>query len=191
MKIITYHAGREPSATDSMQRAAQRGKRRLHGWKWDLMRFAFLGIAGPLLHRFAPVLIRFPVLPGLVPVNESIWEHLKLLFFPALLFCIAERCIRGPLYRGLLTTCAQALLSAMGLMIAGFYTYAGVLGCHTLSLDILLYYLCALFLTLRMRARASTQKKSSLPGLLMLLLMTGCFFYLTYHPMPLGIFQRP
>lgn len=192
MKIITYHRSRQSTAQDtefSLHRAEQKGRHRRSGWKWTAARFLFLGIAGPLLHQLAPVLVQYPVLPGLVPVNESIWEHQKLLLFPALLFGITERIVRGPVYRGLLTTYAEQLLAALFLMVAGFYTYSGILGVHTLTLDVLLYELCALTLSLRIGARAAAQKKSSLPGLVILLLLTGCFCYFTYHPIQLGIFR--
>ncbi len=192
MKIITYRRRRQNAASlaeDPLQRAAQKGHHRRSGWKWTAARFLFLSIAGPLLHQLAPVLVQFPVLPGLVPVNESIWEHQKLLLLPALLFGITERIVRGPVYRGLLTTYAEQLLAVLFLMVTGFYTYSGILGVHMLTLDILLYELCALTLSLRIGSRAAAQKKSSLPGLVILLLLTGCFCYFTYHPMQLGIFR--
>ena len=47
--------------------------------------FVFLCVAGSLLHFFYGFTGKDP-LAGLVsPVNESPWEHLKLLYFPALL----------------------------------------------------------------------------------------------------------
>ena len=65
------------------------------------------------------------------PINESVWEHLKLLFFP-FLFITAIQWYRQkpsllPILCGLLTT------------VVLFYTYTGVIGRHFLIIDLLIF----------------------------------------------------
>ena len=59
----------------------------------------------------------------------------------------------------------------------------------TLIVDIALFYLCSLFLTIYVHRRSGRQKKSSLSGLFILLLLAGCFFYFTLYPPDLAIFR--
>lgn len=78
------------------------------------------------------------------PVNESVWEHLKLLFFPILFVSVIEyiKC-RPPVapffYRRFL-----AVVSAMALTVALFYTYTGIIGRNFLFMDILIFLLSVL-----------------------------------------------
>ncbi len=194
MDIVVYHRRRNGSRRSQneqqiLDRAAHKGHLRRKTLIWDLVLIAFLGTAGPLLHCIAPLFAEIPVISGLLPVNESVWEHLKLLFFPGFLIAVLRRLFTGKLHHGVLTTYAEGLLLSMALMIAGFYTYSGILGTHTLYGDIALFYACTLFLMAFVRKQMPRQKKSSMPGLILLLLLTGCFFYFTYFPPGLGIFQ--
>jgi hypothetical protein len=72
--------------------------------------------------------------------------------------------------------------------VAVFYTYSGILGSNDLRADIAIFYLSAAFLTCFVRYKADGQRKSSLPGLLILLALTGCFLFFTYFPPTLGLF---
>lgn len=174
--------------TEILDRASHKMHLRRKLLLWDLLLFAMLAVLGPLLHNAVDVLPGLPVLKLFAPVNESIWEHLKLLFFPALLVGILRRLVAGKLQHGILTTYAEGLLLSMLLMVTAFYTYSGVIGANSLSADIALFYLCSLFLTLYIRRRSGRQKKSSLSGLFILLLLAGCFFYFTLYPPDLAIF---
>ena len=51
--------------------------------------FVFLCIAGCLLHFFYDFTGKDPLAGLISPVSESPWEHLKLLYFPALLMTAA------------------------------------------------------------------------------------------------------
>lgn len=190
MQIIYY---RKHNRTDQEMEVIDRAAHKKHLLKklilWDILLFSVVGILGPLLHFAAPLSASFPVLNFIIPLNESVWEHLKLLFFPALLVALLRRLITGKLQHGILTTFAEGLLLSMLLMIAGFYTYSGFWGMHDLRIDIGLFYLCTLFLTVYTHFRASRQKKSSLSGLFILLLLTGCFFYFSLYPPNIGVFQ--
>ncbi len=189
MKMICY---RKPLCTDRDAALLDRASQRRHLLKktilWDILLFAVMGILGPLLHFANDVFHAVPVLQVIAPVNESIWEHLKLLFFPAVLIAVLRRLCTGRLQHGILTTFAEGLMLSMLLLIVVFYSYAGILGTHILQADIALFYLSDLVLTVYIHKRASGQKKSSLPGLVILLLIAGCFIYFTCNPPLIGLF---
>ncbi len=191
MQIVYY---RKPNHTEQEMQIIDRASHKKHLQKklifWDFLLFITIGILGPLMHIWASMFVSVPFLNTLFPLNESIWEHLKLLFFPAVLVAFIRRAVTGKLQHGILTTFAEALLVSMLLMITGFYTYSGILGTHDLRIDIGLFYLCSLVLTLYVHFRSSRQKKSSLPGLVTLILLTGCFYYFTLYPPNLGLFRE-
>ena len=70
------------------------------------------------------------------PVNESVWEHVKLLFFPFALYAIVEYFVLRPDLSSFLYAKSVALLLGPLLMIAFFYTYTGILGTHSLAIDL-------------------------------------------------------
>ena len=124
------------------------------------------------------------------PVNESIWEHMKLIFFPMLLYSLflmkKEKenypCITSAIPFGI-------LIGTVSVMII-FYTYTGILGKHTLFLDLVTFVISVLLafytiyrLTLSCRVQKYTTLLYCLLGLFAL-----CFFVFTYYPPPIGLF---
>ena len=82
------------------------------------------------------------IIAGLfVPVNESPWEHLKLAFWPIVLWWIIgyiafARKDKGGFPRAAVA-CAVCTTVCLLAIIAFFYTYTGALGTESLILDIL------------------------------------------------------
>lgn len=189
MQVIRYyHDPAKAQETPVLDRAAQRSHMLRKTVIWDILLFVALSVSGPLVHYYAPLLCRIPVLAAFVPVSESVWEHLKLLFFPAALVLLLRYLVTGNLQKGIATTFAAGLWRAMLLMVCGFYTCTGILGKLWLPADIALYYICVIFLVLYIRRHATGQKKSSLPGILFLILMAGCLIWFTYHVPQMGLF---
>lgn len=126
-----------------------------------------------------------------VPINESTWEHMKLIFFPMLLFAFFTKrklqdnypCIGVSLLAGI-------LIGTVSIPII-FYTYTGILGFHTMVLDILTFVttvLIAFTATYRLTKSCKAQEyKSILLGAVILLMI--CFFVFTYAPPDIGLFH--
>ena len=57
---------------------------------WQLAGFVFTSAAGTLLHFVYEWSSQSILFAPFSAVNESIWEHMKLLFFPMLIFAFAE-----------------------------------------------------------------------------------------------------
>lgn len=190
MRVMLYHRN-IPIRTEKpiLERAAQRQHILKKTILWDIALLLLLSILGPVLHLYAPLLCRIPMVSVVIPANESVWEHLKLLFFPAALVGCIRYIWTGSLQKGILTTYASGLWKTFLLMVCGYYSIRGILGQMSLWADITLFYLCVIFLTIYIRRNAAQQKKNSLPGALFLLLLTGCFIRFTYHPPEIGLFM--
>ena len=78
--------------------------------KWEIVEFIFIAIVGTLLHFVYDWSGQNPAVGIIAPVSESTWEHLKLLFMPALLFTLIGEAVIGKDYPCLLTQKAKAVL---------------------------------------------------------------------------------
>jgi hypothetical protein len=75
-------------------------------------------------------------------VNESVWEHTKLLLLPILIYGVVEYYYQKDLQR-VLTAKLFDLLTAIAFIIVLFYTYTGALGIESLLIDIALFFAAA------------------------------------------------
>lgn len=124
------------------------------------------------------------------PVNESIWEHLKLLFFPILFVSVIEYLLCRPdavrffYYRFL------AALCAMGSTVVLFYTYTGIIGRHFLLIDILIFLFSILF-AFYMDAYfylLSVRKVSQTTAFSLWVVLSMCYFVFTCYPPNIPLF---
>ena len=159
---------------------------------YTIIGFLFVVILGSISHYFYDWSNQFFPVGFFSPVNESIWEHMKLLFFPMLLWIIfmifqldeAEPCLRSGFSAG--------LLSGTLLIPVLFYAYSGILGRHYLILDILVFIISTIiafangyWFTTRCRFFKYTGTMETLVLILMI-----CFFIFTYNPPAIPLFQE-
>lgn len=76
------------------------------------------------------------------PVNESVWEHLKLLFFPALTYMFIEQKVMGKAMPGLLGKNLLGLFAGLLVMPLLFYGYTAFSGKSILLVDIGIFCVC-------------------------------------------------
>lgn len=75
----------------------------------------------------------------ITPVNESVWEHLKLLYFPFLFFTAAEYIVYGRHIKGFLFSKFIGVLCGMIFIPVVFYAYSIPLGTSNVLMDILIF----------------------------------------------------
>lgn len=131
----------------------------------------------------------------LFPVNESTWEHMKLIFFPMLVFAVFMNyrlkeeipCITSALLWG--------ILLGTWLIPVIFYTYSGILGRNFVVFDLATFaisVLCA-FAAIQRNAKKDGSTKnccSWLPAIIVFVMLI-CFVLFSYHPPALGLFVNP
>ena len=125
-------------------------------------------------------------------VNESTWEHLKLLFFPALLFWVLEW-IFGKKKPNLLWSVFWGLFAGTLSIVVLFYTYSGVLGKNLAPVDILSFVvgvLVAFFVKLYAQSGTPTARKRLAGGILLAVLLL-CYLLFTAFPPHIGLFLDP
>ncbi len=124
------------------------------------------------------------------PVSESVWEHMKLLFFPMLLFSLFMAgklknrypCVISALCFGILagTVCIPTLFYA--------YTFAAEKSIFILDLAIFLFStITAFFLAYQLTLSCRMQAYTAVLCILVCALF-ACFIVFTYHPPSFGMF---
>lgn len=127
------------------------------------------------------------------PINESVWEHMKLCFFPML---VASSYLNRKLasdYPCITSSLLFGVLLSTYLIPVLFYTYSGILGYHIAFLDISTFFISVILsfiaiykLTLSCRVASYAQFFK-----LLIFITAICFFLFTYRPPDLGIFIAP
>lgn len=127
------------------------------------------------------------------PVNESTWEHMKLCFFPMLLYgLLANRAIARD-YPCITPAFLFGTLLSTALIPVIFYTYTGILGRHFLILD-LATFAASVLLAFAAIYRLARSCRLEPYGPVLKLLVVGsaiCFFAFTLYPPALGLFADP
>ena len=162
--------------------------------KYTLAGILFTAVLGTLTHFFYEWSGNSPLAALFVPVGESVWEHMKMLFFPMLIFCVIESVLERKRHPDLFFAGAAGNLAALLLIPAIFYTYSRILGGTCTAADILLFYVSVLggFLV---RQRLTEKKRR--PGIsrwiltAAVIILAAAFFAFTWNPPGLGIFENP
>ena len=159
---------------------------------WQMIGFVFTGIAGTLLHFLYEWTGGNPLVGAFSAVNESVWEHMKLLYFPMMLFGIFE-------YRQIGKGCSnfwcvKLLGTLLGLVTIPvlYYTYTGALGVDADWFNIAIYYLvAALVYWLETKLLQLGRPGCARPGTAKIGfgVLTIIFIMLTYLPPHIPLFQ--
>ena len=154
---------------------------------WILTALA-TSLGGAALH-FLYDLLPSPLTALFSPINESVWEHLKLLFWPMLLGAIflSRRSRNRP---RLWSAFFAALLAAPTFLLTAFYSLKAV-GVEGLGLDIALYFV-SMFAGYWLAWVLYRRKRPETAGgwLLMAVIVYGASLILfTFAAPPLPIFQ--
>ena len=96
----------------------------------------FVIILGSLFHFTYNLSGENPIVAIFSSINESVWEHLKLLYFPMLLTIVIGYFYIGKEIPNFLCSKTIGLLVAMLFVVIFFYTYTGILGYNIAILDI-------------------------------------------------------
>ena len=116
--------------------------------------FLFAVIAGSLLHFAFAASGGNTLVGAFTPVNESVWEHLKLLLFSAVAFSVVEFFVYGRNRPAFFAAKSLSVVIGLAAIVMLFYTYTGIAGRNYLAADIgifiasvaLTYYLTCVFM---------------------------------------------
>ena len=161
----------------------------------QMMGFLFTSVLGTFLHFL------FDLTGGSLPaalvsaVNESIWEHMKLLFYPIMLFALAEYRTWEKEKTGFWCVKLKGILLGLVLIPVLYYTYLGAWGKQITWFNIAIYAIAVLasfLLETRLRRKGRLEAGwLQVLGLAVLLELAVLFVLWTYEPPRIPLFQDP
>ena len=95
---------------------------------WQILGFIFTGVAGVVLHFLFDWTNQSIIVALFSAVNESIWEHMKLLFFPMFVFAIIESRYIGNDYKSFWCVKLIGIVLGVALIPILYYTINGIFG---------------------------------------------------------------
>ena len=159
----------------------------------QLLGFAVTSLGGTLLHFLYDWLGQAAWIAPFSGVNESTWEHMKLLFWPMLLFAVAQSFFfkdRADFW------CVKLRGILLGLMLIPviFYTYNGVIGTSPDWINIAIFFVSAAIAYIyetRLFNADTVRCRSPKVAIAVLGVIALCFIVFTFATPEIGIFQDP
>ena len=160
---------------------------------WQLMGFAVTSLGGTLLHFLYEWLRKAVWIAPFSGVNESTWEHMKLLFWPMFIYAI----VQSFFFRGCEDFwCVKLRGILLGLILIPviFYTYNGVIGKSPDWINIAIFFIAAAIAYIY-EARKFNKESDGCrnPNLAIVLLCTIAvlFVVFTFATPKIAIFKDP
>lgn len=127
------------------------------------------------------------------PINESIWEHIKLLFFPMLVYSLIMIFKFHRKYSYITSALSFGIVVGSLLIPLLYYAYTSILGRNIFILDIgtfIVSVITAFWLSYKLTL--SGRPEAHTPLLLILVcILFACFLVFTDHPPDAAIFEDP
>ncbi len=159
---------------------------------WQIIGFVFTSIVGTLLHFLYDWSGQSFVVGLFSAVNESVWEHMKLLYVPMFAFALIER-------RYIRTNnfwCAKLIGTVIGLVLIPiiYYTYTGAFGVFADWFNIAIFFISA-FVVYYVETRLLKSEKefciSPIVCLFALVSIGILFVAFTIAPLEIPLFIEP
>lgn len=112
---------------------------------WILLGIPILSVLGSFIHFIYDWTGNLVVVGVFTPINESVWEHLKLTLYPTILwwligyFIFKRKCTISK--EQWFSSAAVSVITCHLVILSFFYTYTGALGIESLILDIFSLFL--------------------------------------------------
>ena len=157
--------------------------------------FIIISILGVLWHFVFEWSGQNTVLKFFFPINESIWEHLKLLFYPTLIFSAVDYLLQKEKTQNYIPATVIALLFGMVFIVVTHYVYYGIIGRNIDFINILLYFISVAVMLIK-KAKIIKSEKYSYKFfnsffISVTLIIALLFAVFSVNPPPLGIFMPP
>lgn len=157
----------------------------------EIISTIFIIIAGILLHFTFEWSNNNTLVAIFSPVNESVWEHLKLLYYPMLITTII-----GYFYQRKKNNnnylCAKTIgiIVSMIFTITFFYTYTGIIGTNYAIVDISSFFIAVVLgQYVAYQKMQSTSSCNNKIVIIILVVLYLCFLIFTFFPPHIALFK--
>jgi len=161
---------------------------------YELAGVVFIIIFGSMLHFTFEWSGRQIIVGIFSAVNESVWEHLKLGFWPAITFALIEFKYLRKLANNFLLAKAVGIYLIPAIIIVIFYSYTAILGESILAIDIITFIIAVIVgqaVSYKLLTGKILPPKLAVISLIALFLLGLAFLLFTFYPPVFPLFQDP
>ena len=160
--------------------------------KFEIISTIFIIILGVLLHFTFDWSNGNAFVGTFSPVNESIWEHLKLLYFPMVITIIVGYFYEGKNIENYLCAKTFGIIISMIFTIIAYYTYSGVIGKYIDVVNIIIFILAVIIgQYVSYKKLKSKFYCNNLVAIIILVIIYLYFLVFTFYPPQIGLFKDP
>ena len=159
---------------------------------FELSGFAATTLFGTLLHFAYDWFGKSPIIAPFSAVNESTFEHMKLLFWPMLIYAAIQWTLTRP-HDGFLCIKLRGIILGITSIPILFYSYNGIIGKSPAWVNIAIFFISAAlgFLYELKLFKLPPKKCNNGIALLLLIFICALFMIFTLFPPHIGIFMDP
>ena len=159
---------------------------------WELAGIILIFVSGSFFHFVFELTGQWPPVALIGAVNESVWEHLKLAFWPALIYALVEFPFLKNATKNFWTSKSFGILSMPLIIVILFYGYTALIGHHILWVDIALFGFAVSIgqmISFRVMTWSLLSPKVKVTGAVLLFIMILAFSLFTYLPPHFFLFR--
>jgi hypothetical protein len=160
---------------------------------YELVGMVFIIILGSMLHFTFEWSGNQPIVGVFSAVNESVWEHLKLGFWPALLFTIFECRYLNKKTNNFFLAKTLGIYAIMIIIPVIFYSYT-IFAEENLIIDVLSFIFAVIIgqlVSYKLLTFKKLSKNLKLISLVALVIIALAFVVFTFYPPQIQLFQDP
>ena len=142
--------------------------------KYDIIGFIFVSIIGTLAHFVYELTNKSVIAALFCPINESPWEHLKLIFFPYLIWTV----IQAVIMKGTKNLLPAKFIGVFVGMAATLSFFIGV-------------FIAFLIDYLLIKSEKMQGKGVNITAIILFIIMSAIFILFTFAPPLIPLFKDP
>lgn len=160
-----------------------------------LFNIIFTATVGTLLHFVYDWSGQSPIAAIFSAVNESVWEHLKLLFWPVAVLSVVQFFTVYKDSQSFMLSRFVGMICGMVTIITVYYTVSGVTGSELGFFNVLLFYAAVILTFVLDRVFRKNGlfggRYSNIIGFILFAVLAVLFSVYSFNPPDAGIFKEP
>jgi hypothetical protein len=159
---------------------------------WQVGGLTFTAVLGTLLH-FLYDWVKIPIIAPFSALNESTWEHMKILFFPMLFYAVIQYFFFKDEYESFWCVKFSGCLIGLILIPVLFYTFNGAFGKTPDWVNIAIFFISAgiAYLYEYNRFKTKPSCKGAIFAFIALTAVAVLFIVFSYFPPKIPLFKDP
>jgi len=175
-----------------MTMSKKRNSQKNRVFKWEMIGIPLIFLSGALIHFVFEWSGELAFIGIFAPVNESVWEHLKLGFWPTCIYTAIEWLFLHRQVNNFLAAKAAALYIVPVIIVLIFYSYTLLLGEEILAIDILSFLVAvalAQYISYKIFTASELPRYVSTISVIFTLLLAVALPVFSFYPPQLPVFM--